>query len=83
MAIAGIRSKTQTELNKDLALKWGREMQKRNEYFQQYGITTITFTDDNLTDMKNCFKAMEYYLSKRKAERKSVDELIQDIISIK
>ncbi|WP_124019421.1 topoisomerase II [Flavobacterium hydrophilum] len=83
MAISGIKSKTQTELNKDLALKWGREMQKRNEYFQQYGITIMTFTDDNLIDMKNCFKAMEYYLSKRKADRQSVDELIQDIISIK
>lgn len=83
MAIAGIKSKTQIELNKDLSIKWGREMQKRNEYFQQYGITTITFTDENLSDMKNCFKAMEYYLSKRRSERKSVGELIQEIIKIK
>ncbi|RRJ90747.1 topoisomerase II [Flavobacterium macacae] len=80
MAISGIRTKTQVEMNKDLAVKWGREMEKRNEYFQQYGITTITFTDENLLEMRNCFKAMEYFLSKRKPERKSVDELIKEII---
>jgi hypothetical protein len=82
MAVAGIRAKTQLEMNKDLALKWKREMQKRNEYFQQFGITIITFTDDDLKDMHNCFKAMQYYLTKRKSERKSVENLIEEIITL-
>lgn len=82
MAVSGIRAKTQLEMNKDLALKWKREMQKRNEYFQQFGITIITFTDDDLKDMHNCFKAMQYYLTKRKSERKSVENLIEEIITL-
>ena len=83
MAVTGIRTKTQAEMNKDLSVKWSREMQKRNEYFQQFGITTITFTDEELVDMENCFKVMEYYLQKRNPERKSIDELITEIISFK
>jgi hypothetical protein len=69
-------------MNKDLAKKWGHEMAKRNEYFQQYGITSITFTDEQLKDMNHCFDIMKYYLMKRKPMQKSVQQLISEIISI-
>ncbi|MEO4005822.1 hypothetical protein [Flavobacterium sp. CAU 1735] len=82
MAVSGIKSKTQIEMNEDLSKRWAHEMTKRNEYFQQYGITTITFTDEQLKDMEHCFGIMKYYLSKRKPEKKSVDELISEIIKI-
>lgn len=82
IAVGGIRTKTQADMNKDLAVKWSREMQKRNEYFQQFGITIMTFTDDHLVDMAACFKSMEYYLSKRRSERKSVNDLINEIITL-
>lgn len=82
MAVSDIKTKTQIEMNEDLAKKWNHEMTKRNEYFQQYGITTITFTDEQLKDMYQCFSTMQYYLMKRKPEQKSVDELISEIISI-
>lgn len=82
MAVAGIRSKTQADMNKDLSKKWAHEMQKRNEYFQQFGITTITFTDDDLADMNKCFQAMKYYLEKRKPEQQSIEQQINEIISL-
>lgn len=82
MSVSGITTKTQVDMNKDLAKKWGHEMAKRNEYFQQYGITTITFTDEQLKDMNHCFDIMKYYLMKRKTVQKSVQQLISEIISI-
>jgi hypothetical protein len=82
MSVSGITTKTQVDMNKDLAKKWGHEMTKRNEYFQQYGITTITFTDEQLKDINHCFDTMKYYLMKRKTVQKSVQQLISEIISI-
>lgn len=82
MSVSGIKTKTQVEMNKDLAKKWNHEMVKRNEYFQQYGITTITFTDEQLKDMDHCFETMKYYLMKRKTQQKSIEVLISEIISI-
>jgi hypothetical protein len=82
MAVSGIKTKTQIEMNEDLAKKWSHEMIKRNEYFQQYGITTITLTDEQLKDMSQCFNIMQYYLMKRKPEQKSIDKLISEIIGV-
>lgn len=82
MAIEGIRTKTQTQLNADLLKKWNKEMNKRNEYFQEYGITTITYTDEILSDISVCEQRISYYLSKRNNERCSVDDLISQILQI-
>ena len=65
MAIAKMKDKTQTKVNEELSQKWEKECDKRNEYFNQYGITTITFTDSDLQDMDACFEKMKYYLQKR------------------
>jgi hypothetical protein len=54
MSIAGIKSKSQKELNEELSKKWGKESGKRNAYFRDYGITTVTFTDVELTDLDAC-----------------------------
>ena len=65
MAIAKMKDKTQTKVNEELSQKWEKECDKRNEYFNQYGITTITFADSDLQDMDACFEKMKYYLQKR------------------
>ncbi|MBN8686958.1 MAG: hypothetical protein J0M10_08065 [Chitinophagales bacterium] len=83
MAIQGITSKTQIELNKDLLDKWNKEMDKRNSYFEQFGITTLTFTDDKLADMNSCNKTIGYYLSKREKEKKTVEQLTSEILALK
>jgi hypothetical protein len=55
MAIAGIKTKTQIQLNEDLAKKWSKESDKRNRYFSDFGISIVTFTDPELKDIDNCF----------------------------
>ncbi|ODG91527.1 hypothetical protein BED47_07700 [Gottfriedia luciferensis] len=82
MAINGITKKTQVQLNSDLSLKWGKEMDKRNEYFKNFGITTITFTDSDLKNMDKCFKEIETFLSARFLESTDLAQQIQILNSL-
>jgi hypothetical protein len=66
-------------VNEELAKKWGKEMDKRNRYFQEFGITTVTFTDDDLTDLDACFTQIETYLSERPEDETSVEEQLEAI----
>ncbi len=75
MSISGIRSKTQTDFNKELAIKWSKEMQKRNDYFNEYDIQIITFTDEELVDINNVFATLEKFLKKRDIEVSFEEEL--------
>lgn len=52
-------------MNRDLSVKWTKEMEKRNDYFSKFGITTITFTDEELKDIDACFDTISKYLSTR------------------
>lgn len=47
-------------------------MTKRNSYFAQFEITTITFTDDDLSDLDDCFKRIQHHLSKRATQKVSL-----------
>ena len=58
-AVAKIGTRTQKDVNAELARTWGREMTKRNRYFQEFGISTVTFTDSDLTDLDECFVQIE------------------------
>jgi hypothetical protein len=83
MAISGISVKTQIQLNQDLLKQWNKEMDKRNSYFEEYAITTITFTDDKLKNFDECLETMKYYLSKRNTGKKDIQELVNDILSMR
>lgn len=65
MAVTGAKGKTQEDINKELADKWGKECDKRNEYFKKYGITIVTFTDADLQDIDACFERIKRFLQKR------------------
>lgn len=82
MAISGIRTKTQIQLNEDISKLWGKEMSKRNEYFDSFGISTITFTDEDLKDMDKCFFEIEKYLSTRESESIDLDEQVTILKSL-
>lgn len=73
MAISGIRSKTQVELNDGLSKQWNKEMDKRNSYFKTYGISTETFTDDALKDLEACFERIRIALRERPERRVTID----------
>ena len=72
MAITGIKSKTQKKLNEELSAKWDRESEKRNSYFAEYGITTVTFTDQHLTDLDHCFSEIVEILEERPSKPVSI-----------
>lgn len=64
MAIAGT-GRANADINSELAQKWEKECDKRNEYFKKYGITIVTFTDADLQDIDACFERIKSYLQKR------------------
>ena len=57
-------------------------MAKRNKYFANYGITTITFTDDDLVDVNKCFDVLKMYLSKRPAHKLKLTDQINKLDKI-
>lgn len=60
-----VGAKSQAELNLELARAWQREVAKRNAYFQTYGVTVVTFADDDLKDVGACFEQIEAALRAR------------------
>lgn len=64
MKVAG-SNKTLKAHNEDLRAKWSHESEKRNEYFADYGISVLTYTDDHLGDIDKCFEMFVYYLDRR------------------
>lgn len=83
MAISGIKSgKTQKDMNVELSDNWNKEMGKRNDYFSEFGITTITFTDNDLQDMDKVFKCITSYLEKRNSKRTSVKQEVERLMKI-
>jgi hypothetical protein len=65
ISLERIKDKTQKSLNIELSQQWSKEMNKRNSYFSKYGISTVTFTDTDLDDVKQCFQTIEIFLRER------------------
>ncbi len=71
MQVTNLKQK-QIEVNKELKEKWEKEMAKRNKYFDSFGITTKTFTDQHLTNIDNCFEQIKAVLQNRPITKTSV-----------
>lgn len=82
-SVSGIRDKTQQEINQELAQQWDKEMTKRNEYFSNFEIPIVTFTDNNLQDLDGCFARIEYYLAQRSPVRISLVDAISKVENFK
>lgn len=65
MSVSAIKGKLQKEVNEELKVKWEKEMHKRNEYLERYGVTLVTFTDGDLQDIDKCFSVICKVLSER------------------
>lgn len=59
------KDKTQKSLNFEVSQQWSKEMTKRNSYFSKFGISTVTFTDTDLVDIRQCFQKIEVFLRER------------------
>lgn len=79
MSVTKVKDKTQKKVNEDIANLWEKEVAKRNDYFEKYNISIITFTDTQLTNIDKCFKTIKSYLSKREAENSSISSLLDEI----
>jgi len=77
MSISGLKKK-QKEVNEELSSKWNKEMKKRNEYFDTFGISIVTFTEKMLEDFDTCWSQVEKVLSTRSIEKTSIhDQLLR------
>lgn len=81
MKISG-SDKTLKKHNEELLEKWEAEMDKRNNYFSSFGISTVTFTDRKLKNLQKCFDEMELLLSARPDERFEVNELRDELSTL-
>jgi len=73
----------QNKVNKELQVKWEKEMKKRNDYFHTFDITIITFTDTDLADINSCFDAIKSKLSARKADKIELRSQLMRLSNIK
>lgn len=73
MSITNLKEK-QYKVNEELSEKWDKEMQKRNDYFKKFDITTITFTDSSLKSIEDCFEIVKGKLKARKPNKVSLKE---------
>lgn len=71
MSVANLKEK-QYKVNEELSEKWGKEMQKRNDYFKDFNITIITFTDSTLQSIVECFQVVKEKLIARKINKVSL-----------
>ena len=72
MRVSG-KDKTLKEHNDDLKLKWGKESDKRNSFFEEYDIDILTFTDNRLTNIDGCFQEIKGYLGHENENVVSLD----------
>lgn len=82
MSVSKKDEKTQKEINQEQRDKWEREMEKRNKYFKNFGISVITFTDKKLESINECFDTIKKYLSDRTLAYTSAEVTLQKIQNI-
>jgi hypothetical protein len=76
IAVKGIKDKTQKIINEELASQWQKEVNKRNLYFEKFGIPIVTFADNDLKDTDACFAKMRFALEARKIPKISISEAL-------
>jgi len=74
-----IRITSNDTKDEELKQQWEKEIDKRNDYFSNFGITTITFADKQLSNIENCFDTIKGYLSARNEELEDIDTMINKI----
>ncbi len=81
MSIAKLKAK-QHEANTELSQKWEKEMHKRNEYYDEFGITCKTFVDTDLLNINSCFNHISTVLSERQQAKLSLNDQLKKLNSL-
>lgn len=79
MHVEKIKGKTQKQVNNEMTDQWEKECHKRNDYYNRYGISCVTFTDNDLKDPDGCFDIISRYLSDRPADNRTLDQVVEEI----
>lgn len=79
ISVKGMKNKTQKAVNEGLAASWEKEIGKRNDYFEKFGISTITFVDGDLRDLDACFEKMQKLLQQRSTPPASVEQALRSL----
>lgn len=74
-----MQNKTQKAVNEGLAAAWEKEVGKRNDYFEKFGVSTVTFADKNLSNLDACFAKMQKSLQQRSTPSVSVEQALQSL----
>jgi hypothetical protein len=70
--VSHMQDKTQKAVNEQLAADWNKEIRKRNDYFDKFGIPIVTFADAELVDLDKCFDKIRNVLEQRSEQRVTV-----------
>jgi hypothetical protein len=76
-SVKNIKTKLQKHVNEELKAIWIKEMEKRNSYFSEFGIQIITYTDEKLQKIDDCFLQMQNFLSEKPLQRNINNELVK------
>ena len=56
------KDKTQKEINQIASQNFDKEMQKHKDYFREFGIITLIYTNQDLEDMEKIFEDIKKYI---------------------
>jgi len=65
--LTGTKGKKQTEINAEAAANFEREMKKHKDYFREFDIFCLIYTDTDLQDINTVFNDMKMYLEPQQA----------------
>lgn len=74
-----LSDRTKADINRELAQSWQKEVSKRNAYFLTYGVSVVTFADDDLKDVDACFYRIESALRARTAPLATIQSALSAI----
>ncbi|QDV71859.1 topoisomerase II [Botrimarina mediterranea] len=73
----------ESAVEKERIRKWEADTTKRNSYFKQYGITTLTFTNSDLKNIHECFANVVEYLQSTGSKRRALPDVQSRIVGYK
>lgn len=81
MAVSDTNLKTNYQINNEIKNNWGKEVDKRNEYFYNFTMNIITFADNELKDIDKCFDIIMSYITKKEVVSHNPSSIINHLIT--
>ncbi len=79
--LVGTKGKKQFEINEEASQNFEKEMRKLKDYFRQYRITTLVYTDSDLEDYDAIFEEIRGYLIQESAPKQLELQSFQEFLA--